>query len=89
LYKHAFYQTFEAQYAAIIHNIKDLLAKDWSVKVVHTFREDNACADYLAKLKAHNPKVYSPVAIPPSGMSLLLMLVRLYLLDNFFLFIFP
>jgi ribonuclease HI len=50
-------------YAAIIHNIKDLLAKDWNVKVVHTLREGNACADYLAKLGAHNPEVYSPIVI--------------------------
>jgi hypothetical protein len=60
-------------YAVIIHNIKYLLANDWSVKVVHTLREGNTCADYLAKLGAHNPEVYSPIAIPPSEMSLLLL----------------
>ncbi|PNX86004.1 hypothetical protein L195_g042079, partial [Trifolium pratense] len=55
------------------YNIKDLLAKDWRVKVVHTFREGNVCVNYLAKLGARNPEVYSPIAIPPNGMSLLLL----------------
>jgi ribonuclease HI len=60
-------------YAAIIHNIKDLLARDWRVKVVHTLREGNACADYLAKLGAQNLMPYAPLSIPPAGMSLLLL----------------
>jgi ribonuclease HI len=60
-------------YAAIIHNIKDLLARDWRVKVVHTFREGNACADFLAKLGARNLEAYSSVAIPPAEMNLLLL----------------
>ncbi|MCI39825.1 hypothetical protein A2U01_0061057, partial [Trifolium medium] len=51
----------------------DLLAKDWRVKVIHTFREGNACADYLAKLGARNLEAYSPIAIPPHEMSLLLL----------------
>ncbi|PNX95640.1 hypothetical protein L195_g018833 [Trifolium pratense] len=51
----------------------DLLAKDWRVKVVHTFRENNTCADYLAKLGARNPEVYSPIAIPPNETSLILL----------------
>jgi ribonuclease HI len=41
-------------YAAIIHNIKELLLRDWRVKVVHTLREGNACANFLAKFGARN-----------------------------------
>jgi hypothetical protein len=61
------------QYATIIHNIKNLLARDWRVKVVHTLREGNACVDYLAKLGAHNLVPYAPISTPPAGMSLLLL----------------
>ncbi|MCI45116.1 ribonuclease H protein, partial [Trifolium medium] len=46
-------------YAAIIHNIKDLLTRNWRVKVVHTLREGNACADYFVKLGARNLETYS------------------------------
>ncbi|MCI76768.1 hypothetical protein A2U01_0098038, partial [Trifolium medium] len=47
--------------------------RDWSVRVVHTLREGNACANYLARIEARNPEAYSPIAIPPDGMSLLLL----------------
>jgi hypothetical protein len=51
-------------YAAIIYNIiKELIASDWTVKVVHTLREGNGYADYLAKLDAHNLEPYAPIAI--------------------------
>ncbi|GAU16251.1 hypothetical protein TSUD_298830 [Trifolium subterraneum] len=58
---------------SIIHNIKDLLARDWRVRVVHTLRKGNVCADYLAKIGAHHSEAYSTIAIPPAGMSLLLL----------------
>jgi ribonuclease HI len=61
------------QYATIIHNIKNLLARDWRVKVVHTLRKGNACVDYLAKLGAHNLVPYAPISTPPAEMSLLLL----------------
>jgi ribonuclease HI len=60
-------------YAAIILNIKDLLARDWRVKVVHTLREGNVCADFLAKPGAHNLEVFSPIVVPHAGMNLLLL----------------
>jgi hypothetical protein len=40
---------------------------------MHTFREGNACANYLAKIGAHNLEAYSPIVIPPDGMNLLLL----------------
>jgi hypothetical protein len=40
---------------------------------VHTLREGNACADYLAKLEARNLEAYSRIAIPLAELSLLLL----------------
>ncbi|PNY09474.1 ribonuclease H, partial [Trifolium pratense] len=57
----------------IIHNIKELLARNWRVNVVHTLRDGNTCADYLAKLGARSLEAYSPLATPPVGMNLLLL----------------
>lgn len=37
-------------YAALIQTIKDVLKRDWTL--LHTLREGNAAADYLAKLGA-------------------------------------
>ncbi|KAK2421190.1 hypothetical protein QL285_031846 [Trifolium repens] len=60
-------------YAAIILNIKDLLARDWRIKVVHTLREGNVCPDFLAKLGALDLEVFSPIVVPHAGMNLLLL----------------
>jgi hypothetical protein len=40
---------------------------------MHTLREGNACADYLAKIGVCNLKAYSPIDVPPDGMKLLLL----------------
>jgi hypothetical protein len=58
---------------SVIYNIKELLTRDWRIRLMHTLREGNACADYLAKMGAHNPEAYSPLAVPPDGMNLLLL----------------
>jgi len=60
-------------YAAILHNIKELLARDWHVHLLHTLREGNACADYLAKMGARNLEAYTPIVVPPVEISLLLL----------------
>jgi ribonuclease HI len=60
-------------YAAILHNIKDILARNWRVKIIHTLREGNACADFLAKFGAHNNEALSVMASPPAGLNLLLL----------------
>ncbi|GAU11445.1 hypothetical protein TSUD_344360 [Trifolium subterraneum] len=60
-------------YAAIITNIKDILNRDWRVTILHTFREGNACADYLAKHGANNNEVFSSIANPPPGLNLFLL----------------
>ncbi|GAU32935.1 hypothetical protein TSUD_153520 [Trifolium subterraneum] len=61
-------------YAAIITNIKDILNRDLRrVSILHTFREGNACADYLAKHGANNNEVLSSIANPPPGLNLFLL----------------
>jgi ribonuclease HI len=60
-------------YAATIHNIKDLLARDWTDRGVHTYRGGNACAYYLAKVGARSLEAYTSLVVPPVGMNLLLL----------------
>jgi ribonuclease HI len=60
-------------YAAIISNIKDILNRDWQVLLHHTFREGNACADFLAKLGATGSEVFSSISNPPAGLHLPLL----------------
>jgi dihydroneopterin aldolase len=60
-------------YAAILKNIKDIMKKDWHVLLLHTLREGNVCADYLAKHGATNTDVYSSIAIPLAGLNLALL----------------
>jgi ribonuclease HI len=61
-------------YAAIIHNIKDIITRDWQVIVSHTLREGNVCADYLAKHGAHNNEAFTTITNPPAGLSLPLLM---------------
>jgi hypothetical protein len=60
---------------------------------MHTLREANACACYLAKIGVCNLEAYSLIAVPPNGMNLLLQTdasVEPCFLDNFFvIFFFP
>lgn len=35
---------------AVIQSVRDIMAMDWIVRIMHTFREGNFCADFLAKL---------------------------------------
>jgi hypothetical protein len=60
-------------YAAIINNIKDNMNRDWQVSLLHTLREGNTCADFLAKLGATSNEAFSSIAIPPVGLNLSLL----------------
>jgi len=60
-------------YAPIIWNIQKLLARDWQVRVLHTRRKGNACADYLAKLSACSHESFWSIEHPPVGINLLLL----------------
>lgn len=56
------------RYAPLICTIKELLGRQWRVKIQHTLREGNMCADLLAKqgAKAADPLVTiqeAPVAL--------------------------
>lgn len=55
-------------YAVLIQNIKDLLMKDWLVTLIHTWREGNAAADFLAKLGAQGDSSWSIFEAPVSGL---------------------
>ncbi|KAJ1410831.1 Ribonuclease H domain [Sesbania bispinosa] len=37
------------RYASLIREIRGLFRRDWEASIKHIFREDNYCADYLAK----------------------------------------
>jgi ribonuclease HI len=73
LYSKTFPYTKKRYYAAILNNIKDIMKRDWQVLLIHTLREGNACADYLAKQGASHTDVYSSIAIPPVGLNLALL----------------
>ncbi|MCI46256.1 hypothetical protein A2U01_0067496, partial [Trifolium medium] len=45
--------------------IRKLLANDWEVILSHTLREENACADVLAKLGASFDSPLVNVSTPP------------------------
>ncbi|GAU42972.1 hypothetical protein TSUD_188450 [Trifolium subterraneum] len=57
----------------IIQEIRRLLALDWDVKICHSYREANACADALANLGCdHGPGLRVYEQCPPKISSLLL-----------------
>ncbi|KAK2422059.1 Polynucleotidyl transferase, ribonuclease H superfamily protein [Trifolium repens] len=57
----------------LIHEIRRLLAMDWEVKICHSYREANACADALANLGCdHGPGLHVYNQCPPRVSSLLL-----------------
>jgi ribonuclease HI len=60
-------------YAAIIRNIKEILNRNWQVVILHTYREGNACADFLAKHGARNNRGFTSIAVPPAGLNLCLL----------------
>ena len=56
------------RYAAIIHDIKMALARDWIVTLRHTYREGNQSADFLAKQGARQEEDLVLLQTPPSGL---------------------
>jgi ribonuclease HI len=59
-------------FANEIHNIRQLLRKDWNVVIDHTLREGNTCADILAKLGASSSSSMVVLETPPPQLSLAL-----------------
>ncbi|XP_057418881.1 uncharacterized protein LOC130713097 [Lotus japonicus] len=60
-------------YASLIWDIKDLLSRTWMVKLHHTLREGNACADFLAKHGASQNEALVLVEQPVAALGLLLL----------------
>lgn len=58
-------------YATLIQDIKDLLNLS-NTSVLHTLREGNYCADFLAKLGAASDSVLTTYVSPPEGLLLLI-----------------
>jgi len=54
-------------YATLIQDIKDLVRLG-NTSILHTFREGNRCADFLAKLGAYMDSALSNHATPPDGL---------------------
>ena len=61
------------KFANIVRKIKDLLGAPWKVILEHTYREDNACPDWLAKYGTHHgiPSTLWKQAPPDLGLQLL------------------
>ncbi|PNY11046.1 ribonuclease H [Trifolium pratense] len=59
-------------FANEIHNIRQLLRRDWNVVIDHILREGNECADILAKLgtSSNSPKVVLESSSPELSSSL-------------------
>nr|WMB96843.1 reverse transcriptase [Solanum melongena]WMB97160.1 reverse transcriptase [Solanum aethiopicum] len=51
---------------SIIHACKELLHRNWSVSIVHVYREANTCADRMANLAHKGPFDLSLLLQPPS-----------------------
>ncbi|XP_027350466.1 TMV resistance protein N-like [Abrus precatorius] len=60
-------------YGDLLAGIHSLKQRNWSLNLIHSLREDNACADILAKLGAEQHKVYCFLADPPEQLRLALM----------------
>jgi len=58
---------------AVIVDIKELLSKEWEVLLLHTLREANSCADFMAKHGARNLAKICIWENPPLGLRALLL----------------
>ncbi|XP_057444905.1 uncharacterized protein LOC130737157 [Lotus japonicus] len=61
------------EHAGLISSICGLLRREWSVRVLHTLREGNACADCLAKAGAGQLLEFLVVVDPPAELQQLLL----------------
>jgi len=60
-------------YATIIRNINDLLNLPWNVHLTHTFREANACANFLANHGANHNSSWCSLETPLPSLEALLL----------------
>jgi ribonuclease HI len=61
------------KYRALIFEIRELLSRDWTVRIEHTFREANFCADFMAKFATSCDNGLMIWDEPPQGLQQLLL----------------
>jgi hypothetical protein len=61
------------KYLALILEIKELINRDWTVRIEHTFRETNFYADFMAKLATSGDNGLMIWDEPPRGLQQLLL----------------
>ncbi|KAJ1400827.1 Ribonuclease H domain [Sesbania bispinosa] len=59
---------FSHQYATLIYKVKDLIARDWNVELLHVFREGNQPADMLTKKGVKELSSFVLLHDPPSDL---------------------
>ncbi|XP_057444549.1 uncharacterized protein LOC130736776 [Lotus japonicus] len=57
----------------LIASVNDLLRRQWEVRLEHTLRDGNACADFLAKVGAAQGLAFHVLVDPPPELSLVLL----------------
>jgi len=60
-------------YGSLVADIRSLMQRNWSLNLVHSVKEDNACADILSRLGAAQHEVYCFHADPPQQLQLALV----------------
>jgi hypothetical protein len=61
------------KYRALTFEIRELLSRDWTVRIEHTFREANFCADFMAKFATSCDNGLMIWDEPPQGLQQLLL----------------
>lgn len=57
----------------VIGTICHLLNRRWEIRLLHTLREGNSCADFLAKAGARQQFAFHTVVTPPLKLEPLLL----------------
>ncbi|PKI72053.1 hypothetical protein CRG98_007548 [Punica granatum] len=57
----------------LVNDIRELLVRDWQVQICHTYREGNACADWMGWSATRLSPRSHFYAHPPSGVLPLLL----------------
>jgi len=55
----------DCAYSGLLADIRSLMQRNWSLDLIHSLRQDNACANMLSKLGAEQHEVYCFLAHPP------------------------
>ncbi|XP_020206711.1 uncharacterized protein LOC109791774 [Cajanus cajan] len=55
-------------YAGVLCHIKELMAKPWTLSLIHSWREGNMCANMLAKMGPNSRIALLELEEPPTGL---------------------